>query len=258
MQVKNLGTRFLEEVPLSGTLEYEASFAKNIARSAIYFAFDGGDGMMNDSELRAMDHSLGLNLPFDRIAIEHKNTLVIAEYQDSFVCVQCLTRIERAFEKAMWSVSPIFAIPRFDYIVAGSFDSDGFPRIKTFETSSCEDHLPIESQDGNYFFARVLLSLLNALSCSNIEIVDFAKAPEKLNKKRASKSKPPIFTYKTLAISGGRSKTSHLGGSHSSPRVHLRRGHIRRLPDKNVWVNACVVGDKSKGIVHKDYAVTAR
>jgi hypothetical protein len=46
------------------------------------------------------------------------------------------------------------------------------------------------------------------------------------------------------------------GGTHASPRVHLRRGHIRRLPGKNIWVNATIVGNSDLGVVIKDYSVT--
>lgn len=40
-------------------------------------------------------------------------------------------------------------------------------------------------------------------------------------------------------------------------RQHLRREHIRRLSSGNIWVNACVVGDPSKGKINKSYEVRA-
>ena len=45
------------------------------------------------------------------------------------------------------------------------------------------------------------------------------------------------------------------GGTHRSPRQHLRRGHIRRLPTKKVWVNSAIIGNSKNGIIQKDYAV---
>ncbi|KGJ23618.1 hypothetical protein [Paracoccus sanguinis] len=46
------------------------------------------------------------------------------------------------------------------------------------------------------------------------------------------------------------------GGSHASPRWHLRRGHWRQLADgRRVFVRQCEVGDPTRGGVVKDYTV---
>lgn len=102
----------------------------------------------------------------------------------------------------------------------------------------------------------VLLSFLAALNCSNIEQKD-QLAPVKLNKKRESNGKLPLFDYKVLTINTKEtiSKKGESTGTHASPRQHLRRGHIRRLKNKHVWVNSCVVGDATKGMVKKDYNI---
>ena len=53
-----------------------------------------------------------------------------------------------------------------------------------------------------------------------------------------------------------RRPSEELGGTHASPRTHLRRGHIRRLRwGPKVWVNSCVVNPGAIGGVNKDYAV---
>ena len=50
----------------------------------------------------------------------------------------------------------------------------------------------------------------------------------------------------------------HLGGTHATPRWHIRRGHWRNLADgRRVFVRECEVGDKSRGGVVKDYEVAA-
>lgn len=102
----------------------------------------------------------------------------------------------------------------------------------------------------------VMYEFLAALSCKNIALVDSAPA-EKLNASRAKKGKQQFFTYKELVIEaqGSTPEGAGMGGTHASPRVHLRRGHIRRLSGGNVWVNAAVVGSKSLGMVTKDYRV---
>lgn len=51
-----------------------------------------------------------------------------------------------------------------------------------------------------------------------------------------------------------RAATLQTGGSHASPRWHIRRGHWRTLADgRRVFVQACEVGDATRGGVIKDY-----
>lgn len=104
--------------------------------------------------------------------------------------------------------------------------------------------------------ANAVLSFLAALQCSNVIQVN-QPAPKFINKTREKKNKPPFFSYKVLTIDtkGKVEDKKKGGGTGNTKRVHLRRGHIRRLADRTVWVNPCVVGDKSKGMVTKDYRV---
>jgi hypothetical protein len=107
------------------------------------------------------------------------------------------------------------------------------------------------------FYIQPVTHALRMMACSNVESVD--NTPSKLKKNRVKKGKTPLFTYKTLHITDTRNikNKNESGGVHSSPRAHLRRGHIRNISEKKrVWVQPCVVGDKSKGIVKKDYQFT--
>ncbi len=102
---------------------------------------------------------------------------------------------------------------------------------------------------------------IDVLNCSNVVTVD-NPPPEALNRKRLKNGKPPVYAYKTLHIVKPQNETKGSGASCSpsgrlGPRLHLRRGHIRRIPGKQVWVSSCMVGEKSRGVVHKDYAVHA-
>lgn len=104
---------------------------------------------------------------------------------------------------------------------------------------------------------QATVMLITALACSNVSSIR-VEPSEALNKKRARNGKSPIRLHHVLVIGGDKSaRKEGAAGSHASPRVHLRRGHIRRLEGKNIWVNACVVGDKSRGVVTKDYALRA-
>lgn len=106
---------------------------------------------------------------------------------------------------------------------------------------------------------EILFCFLSALCCSNSETTTEIKADEKLNKSRIKKGKAPYFTYKVLTINTAQTTVVTEGssgsGKHASPRIHLRRGHIRRLPEKTVWVNSCTVGEKMLGGVTKNYKV---
>lgn len=49
------------------------------------------------------------------------------------------------------------------------------------------------------------------------------------------------------------------GGTHASPRWHIRRGHWRQMGDgRRVFVRQCEVGDPTHGGIVKDYAVEAK
>ncbi len=101
------------------------------------------------------------------------------------------------------------------------------------------------------------MNLFYILGCSNVDTAD-NPAPAALNKKRAKTGKFPVLEYKTLVLKIDALRTSGQagGGTHASPRVHLRRGHVRRLESgRRVWVQACVVGS-THGMILKDYRIT--
>ncbi|MGN8190915.1 hypothetical protein [Burkholderia ubonensis] len=96
----------------------------------------------------------------------------------------------------------------------------------------------------------------SVLNCANVETIDVSPS-RAANAKRAAKGKPPFFTYKVLQVSAERSpKAASSGGTHGSPRMHLRRGHLRRLEGRVVWVRAAMVNaGSSAGVVAKDYTI---
>lgn len=103
----------------------------------------------------------------------------------------------------------------------------------------------------------VAYNFLAALNCSNVGHQKIPASP-KLNAKRVRSGKPPLFDYHVLDIEVAqlaRSGSASQGGSHSSPRTHLRRGHIRRLESKSIWINATVVNPGQSQVLNKDYRV---
>jgi hypothetical protein len=104
-----------------------------------------------------------------------------------------------------------------------------------------------------------LLELCEALSCSNVHHQVMERINPTVNQRRIKDGKVPMYETRTLWIdTPGNSKGygEWQGGTHRSPRQHLRRGHIRTLQSgKKVWVNAAVVGAKESGFIRKDYAI---
>ncbi len=66
------------------------------------------------------------------------------------------------------------------------------------------------------------------------------------------------WTYRVAEIdfSHVQTEVARRGGTHASPRWHIRRGHWRSLSDgRRVFVRECQVGDIARGGVVKDYQV---
>ena len=103
---------------------------------------------------------------------------------------------------------------------------------------------------------NAVLSLIEALSCSNVSH-ELLPARHR-NKSARRRGTLPFDDYRVLVI-----KSAHeagrpgVGGAHNSPREHLRRGHIRRLPGKKIWVQSCVVNAGIGAKVSKQYEVRA-
>lgn len=106
--------------------------------------------------------------------------------------------------------------------------------------------------------AMVLVQACSVLNCANVITTDVA--PEAaINKKRQANGKQPFFSYKVLQLADDRRSPGGVGGAHTSPRMHLRRGHLRRTENRVTWVRPTTVNAGSKlGKVVKDYALSRR
>lgn len=105
---------------------------------------------------------------------------------------------------------------------------------------------------------QAVVQACSVINCANVTTAEIS-ASAALNKKRQEKGKQPFFSYKVLQLSDERREAAGKGGAsgnHASPRMHLRRGHLRRLESKVVWVRPSMVNAGSNtGVVLKDYAV---
>lgn len=106
----------------------------------------------------------------------------------------------------------------------------------------------------------MLLQTCVVLNCANVTTAEIA-APKLINRKRKGKGKPPFFSYRVLQINAPRATgVSSGGGQHASPRAHLRRGHVRRLEERTVWVRPAMVNAGAAaavGQVKKEYSITS-
>lgn len=102
----------------------------------------------------------------------------------------------------------------------------------------------------------MLLQTGCVLNCSNVE-AETLKVAESLNKKRKQKGKEPFFVYRVLQVRESQTSVSvSKNGTHASPRAHLRRGHIRRVQEKTIWVKPALINAGSKtGTVEKIYRI---
>jgi hypothetical protein len=102
--------------------------------------------------------------------------------------------------------------------------------------------------------ANAYMDLCTALACKNVSAVRHP-ASNALNRARAAAGKPKLKDFHLLEVAGGSGLPGSNGGGGSSPRAHLRRGHIRRLDANRVtWVNATIVSGRG-GFVDKQYSV---
>lgn len=113
--------------------------------------------------------------------------------------------------------------------------------------------------------ASEIMFFLQMLSCSNVTMTKIEK-PHALNKKRLAKKLAPVDAYHILHL------PQHVtpqydtypwseDGKRTSPRLHFRRGHVRRVfrngvPEHLTWVSHCMVGDSALGEVMKHYTAS--
>lgn len=105
---------------------------------------------------------------------------------------------------------------------------------------------------------KITVEFLQVLACRNISEIECAP-PRVLNAHRRRKNKTPFDTVRILTVGdvviGGARSASESNGEFKV-REHMRCGHIRRLPDHQIWVSDCIVAAGSPlGRTAKTYAL---
>jgi hypothetical protein len=227
-----------------------ASIAE-VVKLAVKFCLPDSGIVFEDPDLRGLDGGIELCLPFDRVALEFtelrepkpgemrsSKRVIIAEQTEEKI--ECMTAIWMD-SSHKWVPYISFSLPRSGYLLS----MDGVRQMRIY----CDDkNIHDIAQE-----AEVLLNFINALQCSNVEI---AKTEGRKKTVKHVKDALPFDDYHFLAIKQQDSapESAGHGGTHRSPREHLRRGHIRRLQTgKKIWVSATVVCAGRGGKVSKDY-----
>ena len=129
--------------------------------------------------------------------------------------------------------------------------------IRIMKTSYMSHGNDDESNKFMHMSAKVICSFLSCINCCNVKQVEHF--PKRQPGKASTRSKP-LYSFWTLEIDKSKNQTMGipLGGTHASPRIHLRRGHARQYkPGVYCWVQPCLVGKKEAGVIHKDYLLKA-
>lgn len=241
------------------------SHAVDLALSSRKFILPSGGRLFDDKEYKALDETEPLRLPYPMIAMEYEQTIE-NDYDEAVGrTVKSSKRIAFARERdgfilifvccwhdamGMWGPLPDeVLLPVTGYLDRTQKSADGRVAILAKLQNGVVPFEDFSDEVGS------LLCLLNALQCSNVKI-------ERSDPKATGKKIKTAFafdSYHFLTIDAPKMPTGSLtAGGHRSPREHLRRGHIRRLESRKIWVNASVVGAGSAGRVLKDYIVGAR
>ena len=120
--------------------------------------------------------------------------------------------------------------------------------------------LPEVVFDGKEYIHEIAVAaqFLLLTNCGNVSPVKIREPSDRQRKAASRRGNVPFHSYWTLdcALPSSPAEACSLGGTHAAPRLHMRRGHIRRLPTgKTTWVRQCAVGNANLGTVSKDYAV---
>jgi hypothetical protein len=245
----------------------------DLAKASQKFLLPDGGLLYDDKELRALDESERLSLPFPLVALEFSRTsefistrpknlrtdvyqpnksLVFARERVEVIAITVVVWNENA---GIWGPLPEVAIPRIGYLKRDRKNEYG--RVPVAIISNPKNHM-IPNEDYMDEVAA-LMSMLNILSCRNVHIEQSHPGKTQRAMTNGRKGALKFDSYHVLMVDAPTNviDSGIRGHSHRSPREHLRRGHIRRIADgRRIWVNAAVVGaGRGAGVITKDYAM---
>lgn len=164
-----------------------------------------------------------------------------------------------------WTVADhVFSVPAHPQILRGpTSQSWGVKNAQIVNLIDGEAVLPDEAgltEVAGQYFPDILavMQCCHALRAG----ARFEERSEQSGSRRKKFRKKGVdgFVYHVLKLPAGvRSSGPPAGGSHASPRFHLRRAHIRKLSSGSLtFVRHCFVGQQERGKVEKSYSVPPR
>lgn len=243
---------------LTATGNPGAAFAQAIVRAipaSQHFTLPVG-GRLFDDGLRGLDTDLhAIRLPYPIVTISFadgaRRTLVVAQEQHEAGRNTIVVRVATDTGDGQgWGFFPCTAQPEQRH-------DDGSVAWVCFDSvGSRLDRTPMH--EAVMAAGRSVLELVEALSCNNVASEVVERIDPAVNARRRRQGKLPMYEVHRLVVKVGE-QVHAIGvpmGDRNGPREHLRRGHVRRLPDgRKTWVQATVVGSRALGVVRKTYAV---
>ena len=243
----------------------------DLARASQKFLLPEGGRLYDDPEYRALDETQPLRLPFPFIALEYHRprpdfmsagdvwptkALMFARERDEAIVVSIAIWNDAT---GCWGPMPEASIPRVGFLdrsvrrVLGPGYDGEVKALVPMRIWKADRRIP----DSDYAQELgSLLCFLNVLQCGNVHVEKSGGST--VRRSMATRKALPFDDYHILTIESPKAAASDggHGGSHRSPREHLRRGHIRRLEDgRKLWINATVVNAGVGGKVSKDYRI---
>ena len=230
-----------------------------------------------------------LRLPFDNCVFEYEvkhekqydkdgreftmtHTIVIVQkwQVDDGTCILVLPlwRIMESNGVSYWTppMNGLALLPTATISVNGdsTIDVSGFTVIGSSWDKAQERYKEMQVKDAISNISMelsVVAHFAMLCGCDNITAKKVHTVDKKLAKRTAERNGTPHNDYWMLDVYMNEEyegSESGSGGSHSSPRFHVRRGHIRRYQTgKTTWVKQHTVGTPELGVIKKDYRVMA-
>lgn len=265
-QAESCLVKFHKEGIISGKSDCQEDkemslFVAKLINMSVKFALPN-NGNILDAGLSTLV-GLKVRLPYPNICLEYwdnnvkEKVITVACEQNNEIIVFGASKTSYSKDD-LWHIEPLCEILE-TYFIDGELRSKTkivAPAILNLYKTTYPDNKDFSRKRISHH-GRVVLELLAALSCKNISTVNYQDASP-LNTKRIKSGKLPFYETKILVVDCRSVSTIKIGdgnSSHSSPRQHLRRGHIRRIAKGSIWVNSCVVGDPTKGSIGKQYSI---